>query len=84
MTRSLLEQLRGNIIQIYAEGFGFLKKWVPETVWINPAFVFDDRQHWARFVNSELVGDWFDKVEEVAGVKILGDPTLILARKQRP
>lgn len=75
---AVLEQLQGNIVQIYAEGFGFLKKWVPETSWISAAFIFDDREHWARFVNSELVNNWFDEVEAQAGVAVLGDPTLIL------
>lgn len=75
---AVLEQLQGNIIQIYAEGFGFLKKWVPETSWISAAFVFDDREHWARFVNSDLVAGWFDQVKTEAGVAVLGDPTLIL------
>lgn len=75
---AVLEQLQSNIVQVYAEGFGFLKKWVPETSWISAAFIFDNREHWARFVNSDLVAGWFNQVETEAGVAVLGDPTLIL------
>ena len=75
---AVLEQLQSNVVQIYAEGFGFLKKWVPETSWFNAAFMFDDREHWARFVNGEMGQAWFQQVEEAAGVTVLGDPTKIL------
>ncbi|WP_227267996.1 TRAP transporter substrate-binding protein [Roseobacter weihaiensis] len=75
---AVLEQLQSNVVQIYAEGFGFLKKWVPETSWFSAAFMFDDRAHWARFVNGDLGKAWFQQVEEEAGVTVLGDPTKIL------
>ena len=75
---AVLEQLQSNVVQIYAEGFGFLKKWVPETSWFNAAFMFDDREHWSRFVNGEMGQAWFRKVEDAAGVTVLGDPTKIL------
>jgi len=74
---AVLEQLQSNVIQIYAEGFGFLKKWVPETSWANAAFIFEDRDHWVRFMNGELARSWFQKVEDEAGITVLGDPTLI-------
>ncbi|EFL88177.1 TRAP transporter substrate-binding protein [Ahrensia sp. R2A130] len=75
---AVLEQLQANVIQIYGEGFGFLKKWVPETSWTNAAFMFEDREHWARFMNSDLAKSWFKQVEDKAGITLLGDPTLIL------
>lgn len=75
---AVLEQLQTNIVQIYGEGFAYLKKWVPETSWASAAFMFDDRDHWARFMNSELAKSWFQKVEDEAGIGLLGDPTLIL------
>jgi TRAP-type C4-dicarboxylate transport system substrate-binding protein len=74
---AVLEQLQSNVIQIYAEGFGFLKKWVPDTSWASAAFIFEDRDHWARFMNDDLARSWFDQVESEAGIRMLGDPTLI-------
>ncbi len=74
---AVLEQLQANVVQVYAEGFGFLKKWVPETSWANAAFLFEDRDHWARFMTGELAQSWFQKVEDEAGIRVLGDPTLI-------
>jgi len=75
---AVLEQLQSDVVQIYAEGFGFLKKWVPDSSWTNAAFLFDDRDHWVRFMNGELAQGWFAQVEEQAGIRLLGDPTLIL------
>lgn len=74
----VLEQLQSGVIQIYAEGLGFLKKWVPETSWASAAFIFEDRDHWVRFMNGPLAQGWFDKVTEQSGIKVLGDPTMIL------
>lgn len=75
---AVLEQLQAGVVQIYAEGFGYMRKWAPELSWVSPAFFFDDYDHWARFMNSELVRSWFDKAAKVAGVGPLGDPTAVL------
>lgn len=74
----VLEQLQSNVVQVYAEGLGFLKKWVPETSWASAAFMFDDRAHWARFMNGPLVQGWFADVRAQSGIQVLGDPTMIL------
>lgn len=74
----VLEQLQSNVVQIYAEGLGFLKKWVPETSWASAAFMFEDREHWARFMTGPLAQSWFDKVRAESGIQVLGDPTMIL------
>lgn len=75
---AVLEQLQANIIQIYAEGFGYLKKWEPSLAWVAAAFAFDDYDHWQRFMNSDRVKGWFDNAAEQSGVRPLGDPTRIL------
>lgn len=75
---AVLEQLQANIVQIYAEGFGYMKKWEPDLVWVSAAFAFDDYDHWQRFMASDLVNGWFDSASEQAGVRPLGDPTRIL------
>jgi len=75
---AVLEQLQMGILNIYAEGFSYMKKWAPELDWTSSPFLFDDFDHYARFMNSDLVDGWFDKAEEVAGVRPLGDPAAIL------
>ncbi|OYX43957.1 MAG: C4-dicarboxylate ABC transporter substrate-binding protein [Rhodobacterales bacterium 32-67-9] len=75
---AVLEQLQANIIQIYAEGFGYMKKWEPALGWLSGPFAFDDYDHWQRFMNSDTVKGWFDKAAAESGVRPLGDPTRIL------
>ncbi|AUC56035.1 C4-dicarboxylate ABC transporter substrate-binding protein (plasmid) [Sagittula sp. P11] len=75
---AVLEQLQANIVQIYAEGFGYLKKWEPALAWVAAAFAFDDFDHWQRFMTSDTVTAWFDNAAEQSGVRPLGDPTRVL------
>lgn len=75
---AVLEQLQANIVQIYAEGFGYMKKWEPALAWVSAAFAFDDYDHWQRFMTSDTVSRWFDSAAEQSGVRPLGDPTRIL------
>lgn len=75
---AVLEQLKLGIIQLYAEDSSFMKKWTPEIKWTSPPFLFDDRQHWVRFMNSDLVNDWYEKASQDAGITLLGDKTSIL------
>ncbi len=75
---AILEQLQAGIVNIYAEGFAYMRKWAPEVSWMTPAFVFDDYAHWVRFMDSELVKSWFDKAAAESGVGPLGNPTAIL------
>nr|WP_321457389.1 TRAP transporter substrate-binding protein [uncultured Cohaesibacter sp.] len=75
---AVLEQLQSGIINIYAEGFPFMRKWVPELQWIEPPFIFDGFDHWARFMHSDLVTGWFKEAAEKSGIIPLGSPTEIL------
>lgn len=75
---AVLEQLQAGIVQIYAEGFGYMKKWEPSLGWLSAPFVFDDYDHWRRFMQSDTVKGWFDEARKQAGVMPLGDPTAIL------
>ena len=75
---AVLEQLQANIVQIYAEGFGYMKKWEPALGWLSGPFAFDDYDHWQRFMNSDTVKGWFDHAAVESGVRPLGDPTRIL------
>lgn len=75
---AVLEQLQAGIINIYAEGFGYMRKWAPELSWTSPAFMFDSYDHWVRFMDSDLVRGWFAKAAEQSGVGPLGNPTAVL------
>jgi TRAP-type C4-dicarboxylate transport system substrate-binding protein len=75
---AVLEQLQMGIINIYAEGFGYMKKWAPELDWTSAPFMFDDYDHWTRFMESDLVKSWFAEVEDASGVAPLGSPTRVL------
>ncbi|MCG7522832.1 TRAP transporter substrate-binding protein, partial [Ruegeria sp. Ofav3-42] len=74
---AVLEQLQLGAIQIYAEGPQYPQKWVPEIKLTSAAFLFDDRDHWVRFMESDLVKGWYQKAEDEAGIKVLGNPALI-------
>jgi TRAP-type C4-dicarboxylate transport system substrate-binding protein len=75
---AILEQLKIGTVHLYAEGSVFLQKWVPEIRWSNAPFLFDDREHWVRFINSPMVQGWFKKAQEQAGIGMLGDLTAVL------
>ncbi len=77
-TNAVLEQLKMGTVHLYAEGSTYMQKWVPEISWTSAAFLFDDRDHWVRFMNSEMVQEWYDRAAKEAGVGVLGDPTAIL------
>jgi len=77
-TDAVMEQLKIGTVQMYAEGSTYMKKWVDDIGWISAAFLFDDYDHWNRFVNGEMAKGWFKQVREEAGVGVLGDPTAII------
>ena len=77
-TSAAMEQLKLGTVHIYAEGSTYMKKWVPEIAWVSAAFLFDDRDHWVRFMNTDLVKGWYRQAAEKAGVQVLGDPTAIM------
>ena len=77
-TEATMEQLKLGTVHLYAEGSTYMKKWVNEITWTSAAFLFDDRDHWVRFMNSDMVKEWYDRAAKEAGVGVLGDPTAIL------
>lgn len=74
-TEASLEQLQAGTIHIYAEGGTYLQKWVPAIKYLSAPFLFDSREHWVRFMDSDLVKDWMAQVEEQAGITVIGDQT---------
>lgn len=77
-TDAVMEQIKQGTVHLYAEGSTYLRKWVPEISWTSAAFLFDDRDHWVRFMNSDLAKGWYADAAEQAGVMLLGDPTAVL------
>ena len=72
---AVLEQIQLGTVHVYPEGITYLQRWVPEIAWAAAPFLFDDREHWVRFMNSDLVAGWLEEVEEEAGIVLIGDPT---------
>jgi tripartite ATP-independent transporter DctP family solute receptor len=72
---AVLEQLQLGTIQFYVDSAFFMQKWVPDIKWIAPSFLFSDREHWVRFMDTPLVKVWFDQVEKQAGITTLGHLT---------
>lgn len=72
---TVLEQLQVGTIHVYPEGISYLQKWAPDLKWTSAPFLFDDREHWARFMSTDLVKGWLKKVEDEAGIAVIGDST---------
>jgi TRAP-type transport system periplasmic protein len=72
---AILEQLQLGTVHIYPEGSAYLQKWVPEMTLVSAPFLFDDREHWARFMQSDLVTGWNSRIEAEAGIVTIGDST---------
>jgi tripartite ATP-independent transporter DctP family solute receptor len=74
-TEAILEQLQAGTVQVYPEGSSYLSKWVPDVKFMSAPFLFDSREHWARFMETDLVKGWMAQVEEQAGIMVIGDQT---------
>jgi TRAP-type C4-dicarboxylate transport system substrate-binding protein len=72
---AILEQLQLGTVHLYPEGGGYLRKWVPDIEFMSAPFLFESREHWSRFMASELVEGWLDQIEEEAGIVVIGDQT---------
>jgi TRAP-type C4-dicarboxylate transport system substrate-binding protein len=72
---AILEQLQLGTVHLYPEGGGYLRKWVPDIEFMSAPFLFEDREHWARFVGSDLMEGWLDRIEAEAGITVIGDQT---------
>ena len=74
----ILEQLQFGTVHLYPEGTTYLQKWVPEIKFISAPFIFESRDHWSRFMQTDLVQGWMSKIEQEAGIVLLGDPTKVV------
>lgn len=71
----ILEQIQLGTVHIYPEGVSYLQKWVPEIRYTSAPFLFDDREHWSRFMDTDLVRGWLDTVANEHGIALIGDTT---------
>lgn len=69
---AIMEQLQAGVIQMYPEGEGYLQKYKPDIKYVNAPFLFRDRDHYARFLDSDLVKGWFDSVAKESNILVLG------------
>ena len=74
-TEAVLEQIQAGTVHLYPEGSAYLAKWVDAIKFSSAPFMFDNREHWARFMRSDLFQGWMKDVEAKAGVTVLGDPS---------
>lgn len=72
---AVLEQIQLGTVHVYPEGISYLQKWVPDIRFISSPFLFDDRDHWTRFMETDLVAGWLEQIEDEAGITVIGDPT---------
>ncbi|MBL8701873.1 MAG: TRAP transporter substrate-binding protein [Alphaproteobacteria bacterium] len=75
---AVLEQLQRGTIHLYVEGATYLQKWVPDTKWISAPFLFEDREHWARFTKGPMVQGWLEKARTTAGITVIGDMSAVV------
>lgn len=75
-SEAVLEQVQAGTITVYTEGSAYLEKWVPEMGFASSSpFLFKSRDQWVRFMHSPEVKGWLKKVEDVAGIAIIGQIT---------
>lgn len=69
--QATLELLSAGAIAIYAEESSYLEKWSPEITWTSAPFLFETRDHYIRFLQSDYVGGLVQKATDVANVAVL-------------
>lgn len=69
---SVVEQLSQGVIQLAPSAISFMSRWEEGIDYAVAPFLFDDYDHWAKFINGELFQSWLGTVEEKANITILG------------
>ena len=77
-TAAILEQIQAGTVHVYTDGTSYLSKWVPEIKFMSSPFLFESREHWSRFMKTDLVQGWLADIEKKAGVALIGDPTAFM------
>jgi len=74
-TEATMEQLQAGLINVYPEGDSYLQKYQPEMKYTSLPFLFESREHWVKFMESELVRGWLDSVAKNNNIMVLGEIT---------
>ncbi|MBA7523608.1 Sialic acid-binding periplasmic protein SiaP [subsurface metagenome] len=74
-TDSILEMLRAGTVHLYPEGPGYLMRYVPLYAMCEMPFVFEDRAHWKRFMDSPMMKEAGETLREEYGITLIGDTT---------
>jgi TRAP-type C4-dicarboxylate transport system substrate-binding protein len=74
-TEATMEQLQAGLINVYPEGDSYLQKYQPEMKFTSLPFPFESREHWVKFMDSDLVRGWLDSVAKNNNVMVLGEIT---------
>jgi TRAP-type transport system periplasmic protein len=72
-TEATLEMLENGTIQVYPEGETYLQKYVDEIKYTNAPFLFENREHYARFIGSPRVKGWAERVRKEHNILIVGN-----------
>ena len=74
-TEATMEQLQAGLINVYPEGDSYLQKYQPEMKYTSLPFLFESREHWVKFMDSDLVRGWLDSVAKNNNIMVLGEIT---------
>lgn len=74
-TEAAIEQLQAGLIQVYPEGDSYLQKYEPNMKYTSLPFLFQNREHWVKFMGSDLVQGWLDSVAQNHNIVTLGNIT---------
>jgi tripartite ATP-independent transporter DctP family solute receptor len=74
-TEATMEQLQAGLINVYPEGDSYLQKYQPEMKFTSLPFLFESREHWVKFMDSDLVRGWLDSVAKNDNIMVLGKIT---------
>ena len=67
-----LEQLSAGAIDIYAEDVSYLQKWSPAITWTGAPFMFKDRAHLLRFLETDYMASLVADATKKANVTVIG------------
>lgn len=70
---SVVEQLSQGLIQLAPSGSSFLARWEDGIRYAAAPFLFDNYEHWSKFIEGDLFQSWLAKAEDTAGIGILGN-----------
>lgn len=70
-SQATLELLSVGAVTIYAEESSYLDRWAPDITWTSSPFMFDSRDHYIRFLQSDYFTELIEQAEKQAGVTVL-------------